>query len=462
MTRTAKNSRFVALAVTTALATTALGGCAMKAAPRSDLSANKAQVALEKGKTGRAIEHAEAAVLAEPRNAAYRAMLGAAYMEAGRFQSAATSFKDALSLGENAPRTALSYALAEIASGNNTVALGVLEDWREDLDPADYGLAMALAGRPGLGTHALANALRGGYNTPKVRQNLAYSYALQGNWRAARVMAAEDVPADKVGARLAEWARTMHPAASQARIAALLEVPVVTDAGQPVALALNNHPTAEQLAAEAATLAPAPIAPPTAASEYAHAAPAGELPPLQAVQAPVQATDQPAPQVATAEPASSKPDSFEAAFAAPAPTGATPVQVAKSAIRFISNPVVQKMPARYGAEPKPRGQRTASAAPAATGKHLIQLGSFGSRESARRAWGIYAKRYPQLDRYRMVITEARVRGKTYYRVSAGGFASGNAKSMCSTVKRSGHGCITWAEGRPLPGAVKRDTRMASR
>ena len=43
-----------------------------------------------------AVAHAEAAVLAEPHNPAYRTTLGAAYMEAGRFLSAKTSFDDAL------------------------------------------------------------------------------------------------------------------------------------------------------------------------------------------------------------------------------------------------------------------------------------------------------------------------------------------------------------------------------
>jgi len=98
----------------------------------------------------------------------------------------------------------------------------------------------------------------------------------------------------------------------------------------------------------------------------------------------------------------------------------------------------------------------------ADGKHLVQLGSFASREGARRAWGIYAREYPGLDRYRMVITEAQVRGKTYYRVSAGGLERADARSMCSTVKARGQGCFAWAEGRPLPGAVDTGVRMARR
>ena len=44
----------------------------------------------------------------------------------------------------------------------------------------------------------------------------------------------------------------------------------------------------------------------------------------------------------------------------------------------------------------------------------------------RRAWAIYAKRFPQLGEFDMVITKAVVRGKTYYRVSAGGLQRAEA------------------------------------
>ena len=60
------------------------------------------------------------------------------------------------------------------------------------------------------------------------------------------------------------------------------------------------------------------------------------------------------------------------------------------------------------------------------------------------------------------VTKAVVRGKTYYRVSAAGFARDTSRSMCSTVKSSGHGCIAWAANAPLPGAVDNGIRMAAR
>ena len=60
----ATSKRFVQLAVTTALATTALTGCTGKVAPSHAYSAEHAETALLKGKASKAVEYAEAAVLA--------------------------------------------------------------------------------------------------------------------------------------------------------------------------------------------------------------------------------------------------------------------------------------------------------------------------------------------------------------------------------------------------------------
>ena len=177
----------LALAVTTALAGLALSGCTTTAAPRADVSFSSAQTALNKGQVDKAIVHAEAAVLAEPRNPGYRALLGAAYLEAGRFESAATSFGDALDLGDENPRTVLSFALAKTAMGEVRAATAALDEYAGLIDPADLGLALALAGQPERGVHVLVNAVRSSEQaSPKLRQNLAYTFALAGNWRAAR------------------------------------------------------------------------------------------------------------------------------------------------------------------------------------------------------------------------------------------------------------------------------------
>ena len=447
MSRSAHNTRFVTLAVTTALATSALSGCTTTAAPRADMSAGKAQTALAKGQPDKAMSHAEAAVLAEPRNASYRAMLGATYLESGRFQSAATSFGDAMALGDNSPRTALSMALAQIAAGDSAGARNLLADYREDLDPADLGLALALAGDANQGVHILSNAIRSGHNDAKTRQNLAYAFALKGDWRSARIMAAEDVPGDQINNRIAEWASTVAPEDFHRRVAKLLEVPVVGDSGQPAQLALANTPSMQQMVAEAAS--EMPVTAPRAAPALAIASPARELPPLVSHTPVSPAAPAPVSRPAAApaqHSAESRSANFSDAFAAAQPSVSAP-----PAPRAVSQPVVQKTPVR-----------TAARGPVKRGDHMIQLGSFSTRELAQRAIGIYAKRYANLDQYDMVISQARVNGKTYYRVAAGDMGKSEARTMCSSVKVRGFGCIAYASATPLPGAVDSGVRIARR
>lgn len=440
----AKSKRMVGLAVSTAIAAGLLTGCATESAPRADLSANRAQAALAKGKTPAAIEHAEAAVLAQPRNASYRAMLGSAYLDAGRFASAEATFDDAMKLGDTSARTALSLALALDGEGKYEQATALLSDWETRMAPADLGLAYALSGRPDRGVEILANAIRAGDNTPKMRQNLAYAYALGGRWREARLMASQDVPANEVGNRMEEWAQMVAPQSWQVRVAQMVGAPAgVVDAGQPAQLALANNPSVEQLAAEAA-----PAQPKLAANEVAQPA-ARELPPVGDA----------APQVAVASPAPAKaPETFKAAFAPLAPAPAP--QVALDTRRFVSHPVVQSTAARQ-AVAAPKLAHAVAAKPAA-GTHLIQLGSFASEEGARRAWSLYVAHYPELSEHQMVLAEAVVRGKHYWRVSAAGFGLASSQAMCGKVRNSGQGCFAYAEGRPLPGAVDAGTRLALR
>ncbi len=434
MNRTVNGTRMIgpkfAWATTSAMAAALLTGCAASSAPPAHVSASRAEAALADGKHRQAIAHAEAAVLAEPHNAAFRATLGSAYLDAGRFASAATTFDDAMKLGDNSPRTALSLALALVGSGRHAEAAALLNDWERDIATADVGLALALAGQPERGIHLMGNAIRNGENTPKMRQNLAYAYALAGRWREARLMAEQDVPADQVNDRIGQWAAMAQPEAWHVRVAALLDVPAgVNDAGQPVQLALANSPSIEQLAAEASAVAPAPVA-------------ATELPPLAAAETPAELAPV-QPEVAIE---SQAPTSFQTAFAA-ASAPAAPAPVVQEAAQFARSP----------SAPVP-----AASAPRADGTHLVQLGSFASEQGARRAWGIYVRRYPELAGHQMVISEAVVGGKRYWRVSAAGYERQSAKAMCGRVRSSGQGCFAYAEGRPLPGAVETGIRMARR
>src|SRR3546814_20352487 len=77
----------VGLAVTTALASVALAGCATSGAPpRADASFSTAQVALSKGEASTAVRHAHAAGLADPPHPPSRAPLGRASPQTAPFQ----------------------------------------------------------------------------------------------------------------------------------------------------------------------------------------------------------------------------------------------------------------------------------------------------------------------------------------------------------------------------------------
>jgi Flp pilus assembly protein TadD/cell division protein FtsN len=433
MTCTATTKRALGLALTTALAGTMLTGCATSAAPPASVSASKATRALEDGKAGKAIAHAEAAVLADPRNPAYRATLASAYLDAGRFASAATSFDDAMLLGDDSPRTALSLALSLMGQGKLAEAAALLNEWDGRIPVADQGLALALAGQPDRGIHLMSHAIRSGDNNAKMRQNLAYAYALAGRWREARLMAAQDLQGAQLDSRIEEWSRLTLPEAWHHRIAALLQVPAATpDTGQPIELALSNTPSLDQLGEEAQALAVAERAP-LAAPAPAERPFAGELPALQPLE---RAEAVPARPVAAPMP------SFAQAPVAQAPA---------------PRPQAQRAPAE-----QPALERVAQRTRAAEGTHLVQLGSFASEQGARNAWKHYTKKYPQLSGHDMVITEALVRGKTYWRVSAAGFGRDTASSMCGKVRSSGAGCLAYAAGKPLPGAVDSGIRMARR
>lgn len=449
-TATLKSTRIVGLVVTTALATTVLSGCAGKTAPSAAMSAEGAKAALAKGKGDKAVAHAEAAVLAAPRDAGSRALLGAAYLQAGRFASAATALNDAMQLGDKSQRTVLTYSLALAALGRYAEAQVVLADHQSQLDRVDYGLAIALAGSPQQGIEALSDALRYGENTPKLRQNLAYAFALKGDWRSARLLAAQDVTADKLDERLGEWAALSTPQMQVQRVAALLGVTAKADSGQPVQLALSNFPTNEQLAAEAATQqavhepAPAPVAGAALASAELPAADAIARPAEETALAAYESAPAPAPAAVSSTPAAPR-------IVLPKPAPAKPAPVRTAAVAKPAKPIPV---------------RTAAAKPSAfvrqPGAYSVQLGSYLTMAAANNAWTSFQKRHPGLKGSERTVTKAQVNGRTFYRVAASGFARTSAVSFCSIVKKSGGGCFAYASSRTLPGAVGGATRVAAR
>lgn len=463
-------SKLLPVGVTGAVALAIAAGAGFSggvvAKPTPDKTASAAQNALARGQVEKAIELAEAVVAAAPREPSYRALLANAYLRAGRFDSAAATFDDAMTLGDNSAKTALGLSLAYVAAGRNRDAVAILDDWRDAIPAADLGLALALAGEPTRGAAILADALRGGENTPKLRQNLAYAYALDGRWREARIMMAQDVPADQMDARISDWAAKARPEDFKVRVAGLLNAPLRSDPGQPARLALNASPVAEQLAVQSAAIEQAPqvaaAAPAQPAAELPPAAQAAALASYTPVAAPVAApAPEPVAALAVAEPVATE----------PAPAAATPSE--RFGIAFVSQPVVQPIagrqpravaaapravaaaprvaPVRMSMAPAPR--RAAMVAPTnVPGTHMVQLGSFFTEQGARRAWGIYSAKNPELRGYRMTITKAQVRGKTYYRVAAAGLTgSQGAWGLCGTVKSRGLSCFAYAARTGVPG-----------
>lgn len=453
-------TKLLPFGVTGAIALAVMAGAGLSenvvAKPTPDKTAAAAKAALADGQFDKAIQLAEALVAASPREPSYRALLAHAYLKAGRFESAALTFDDAMKLGDNSGKTALGLALAYAAAGRNRDAVAILEDWRDAIPTADLGLALALAGEPTRGSAVLADALRNGENTPKLRQNLAYAYALDGLWREARLMMSQDIPADQVDARISDWASTARPEDYQLRVAGLLSAPVRKDPGQPTRLALNSNPVTEQLAAQSTAEGPAGELPPAANHE-----PAAVLASYTPVTAPT----------AKRDPAANR---FAKAFGEPAGMQASTQTANSQQVKFVSQPVIQRVPSpqartsRVANSALVRGvapRRVTYAAPAPTaapGTHLIQLGSFFTQQGARRAWGIYAAKSPELRKYRMTITRAKVRGKTYFRVAAAGITGNQgASNLCGAVKARGMACFAYTAPKPSPGVKARGaTQMA--
>ncbi len=94
------------------------------------------------------------------------------------------------------------------------------------------------------------------------------------------------------------------------------------------------------------------------------------------------------------------------------------------------------------------------------GAYRVQLGSYLSQGDANAAWARFQKRHPELEGAERFVTKASVKGRTYYRVAAGGFAKASASSFCTLVKQGGGGCLAYSSARSLPGAAPAAARVA--
>jgi Flp pilus assembly protein TadD len=399
--------------------------------------ATQAEVALEAKQYATAVSLAEQAVQYTPDDAGFRMLLGNCYFAAGRFASAESAYQDSLSLLPNQPQVVLKLALVQIAQGKNAEALGYLNLARDSLDPADYGLAVALAGRPVDAIQVLEAAARAPGADSRVRQNLAMAYGLAGQWTEARTIAAQDLAPNQLEPRIQQWMQLANPTRPSDQIAAVTGIQPAVDPGEPQRLALKGVQNPLERLAQAATqqakqttsvLLPDPVP----------AAPAAPQPQPQPKPA---ATPQPAPQTAAAAP---EPQVVSEPIAAP-----EVAEAAKTLVQPATAPVAPPLPTKFDAPPPSYVAitdrvRKAAAKARSEGKSnaVVQLGAYSSPNAVETAWNAIARRYALLASYSPVSAKFQSSKGMVYRLSVKGFASaGQAQHLCSALREKGASCF---------------------
>lgn len=395
-----------------------LAGCAAPMSRNASVAKGKAnlayalraQMAIGSGDYTSAVDLAERAAESSPQDAGIRGLLGNAYFGAGRFASAEAAYNDSLALAPGQPQIILKRVLVQIAQGKNGEAVAALQAAQGMIDPADYGLALALAGQPYDAVQVLETAARAQGADSRVRQNLALAHALAGDWAAARTIAAQDLSADLVDARVQQWMALAKPAHAYDQVAALVGVsPAAADPGQPVRLALVQGDT------RVAEAAPAP--------------------------APVQIVAE-AANVPTYETPVSQPDAL-----APAPAPEVPTvreAVASAAAISPEAPAAYAMASNFAPKPKPaKAKKPAAARPSlGSAKGVVQLGAFSSEERVSLAWDKLTRRFPTLRNYSPVSARFDGPRGTVYRLSIRGFANQQeAISRCQILRGKGGSCF---------------------
>lgn len=413
-------------------------------AKKAAKSAQAARKALKKGKGQLAVTLAEAAVAFDPKNGEYRKLLGETYLFTGRFISAAQALNEALSLNPTDGRTALNLVLAQVATGEWTTARQTLETYAATIPASDRGLAFALAGDPGTAIALLGDAARQPGADAKTRQNLALSFALAGQWQQAKAVAAVDLPADQVDARIMQWATFARPQNAYDQVASLLNVTPIADAGQPERLALSRSlPVAVaaqqatspvdafmpgQTAVDTAVAAPtpAPVSDPETAAPVEVAAPSGG----QVVFAERKEISQRVPVIAPVE----RQTAVKPIVAVKASAVNTPVRKVE-AVAFVP----------------------------AKGEWFVQLGAYDNSGVARDAWGRVVRRVPALSGMTPFAAAVKTEAGSFQRLAVGGFSRADAVKLCGKVRAKGGACFVRAgAGDQVASWSKSAVRFASR
>ncbi|MGH6695930.1 SPOR domain-containing protein [Sphingopyxis sp.] len=399
-------------------------------------SADLARVALEAGKPSKAVGLAEAAVAGSPRDAGYRALLGQAYLNTGRFASATAALTEAMELGATDSNTILSLALAQIAQNKNQQAVALLTQHRDTVPASDLGLALALAGDAEGSIYVLNEASRVKGADARTRQNFALALALSGRWAQARIIASQDLSAAKLEARMAEWSKLADQPNAQVRVASLMGTTAQQDAGMPVQLALGNFGDTQMAAAEPgvqlASADPAPVAdyaPPPVLADASSVIRSVELPmPVRGADGVVPVTELPQPKPAG-----------EVILADAAPYRAAPRVAGEGRVRPAQQQAIELatvlIPKAMGFDAKkPTGW-------------AVQLGAYDSLGIAREKWGSLKKRNAVLASFPASSHAATVNGRNFYRLTVNGLATrADATSLCHQLKAQGQTCFIRAMG----------------
>ena len=430
-------------------------------------AAAKARDYLAKDKVAKAVDQAELAVSYANRDAGYRTLLGQSYLAAGRFKSAISAFDDAKTLGANDAQTIIGLALAQIAVGKEADAAKLIMASNTVVPAADAGLALALAGDFDRAIYVLTEAARQPEADARTRQNLAFALAMSGRWAQARIVAAQDLSLEKIDGRMAEWSKLAQAGDSGLRVAGLIGVTPVSDAGMPVRLALAPVENPVELAAAAVVPDPAPIAdyapPPPAAEavEVAMAAPVEPAPAIRAVELPMPTT---AAKAAEAEVilADKTPYRAPPRVAGASELAAAAKPVAKPAAKPAERPAAAEARALAARVTLPRARSFDASKPSGW---AVQLGAYDSLGVAKHKWAMLTRNIALLKDFPASSQSATVRGRSFYRLTVNGLATQReAMQLCSALKARGQGCFVRAMGaaEKVEWASKAAVRVASR
>ncbi len=438
-------SKRIGSAISTIAIAAMISGCAMGQNGRQSFASKtgasglglalQAQASLTSGQFATAVELAEQAVKATPDDAQLRALLANCYFAAGRFASAEQAYRDSLSLLPTQPNLVLKLALVEIAQGRDADALAALDAARGALDPADYGLAIALAGRPAEAVDILNQVARAPGADARTRQNLALAYGLAGDWTMAKTVAAQDVPADQLDSRIQQWMAVATPSRPSDQVAMLTGVHPAADPGQPQALALNSSPAGTRLAELLPKTAPAPVDPQVPLQVAAIPA---TLPPALPDPEPVVAEAAPVevPPVAVAEAA-------RALLTAPEETEAPVLQAVAAKPEVPTRFDTPVEPAKYVAI-SDTVRHAADEARKSSGhsNSVVQLGAYSSADRVTVAWNMLTKRYPALANYTPMRARFTGAKGTFWRLSIKGFGNQQeAIDRCEQLQSRGGKCF---------------------